>query len=38
MIPGGIWLAVRLIPMKVPAEVRATVAIRDVGTSVGKLE
>ena len=35
--PGGIWLAVRLIPPEVLAEARAKAAIRDVDRSVGKV-
>lgn len=35
--PGGIWLAVRLIPAEVLAEARATAATRDVDRSVGKV-
>lgn len=35
--PGGIWLAVRLIPPEVLAEARATAATRDVDRSVGKI-
>ena len=35
--PGGIWLAVRLIPPEVLEEARATAAIRDVDRSVGKV-
>jgi len=35
--PGGIWLAVRLIPSEVMEEARATVATRDVDRSVGKV-
>ena len=35
--PGGIWLAVRLIPPEVLAEARATAAIRSVDGSVGKV-
>jgi uncharacterized membrane protein YkvA (DUF1232 family) len=34
--PGGIWLAVRLIPPEVLAEARATAATRDLDRSVGK--
>ena len=33
--PGGIWLAVRLIPPEVLEEARATAATRDVDRSVG---
>lgn len=35
--PGGIWLAVRLIPPEVLAEARATAAARDVDRSAGKV-
>jgi len=35
--PGGIWLAVRLIPAGVLAEARATAAARDVDRSVGNV-
>jgi uncharacterized membrane protein YkvA (DUF1232 family) len=35
--PGGIWLAVRLIPPEVMEAARATAAIRDVDSSVGKV-
>jgi uncharacterized membrane protein YkvA (DUF1232 family) len=35
--PGGIWLAVRLIPAEVLAEARATAAARDVDRSVGNV-
>ena len=35
--PGGIWLAVRLIPPEVLEEARATTATRDVDRSVGKV-
>lgn len=35
--PGGIWLAVRLIPAEVLEEARATAASRDVDRSVGKV-
>jgi len=35
--PGGIWLAVRLIPPGVMEEARATAAVRDVDRSVGKV-
>jgi uncharacterized membrane protein YkvA (DUF1232 family) len=35
--PGGIWLAVRLIPPEVLAEARATAATRGVDKSVGKV-
>lgn len=35
--PGGIWLAVRLIPAEVLEEARATAASRDVDRSVGKI-
>jgi uncharacterized membrane protein YkvA (DUF1232 family) len=35
--PGGLWLAVRLIPPEVLAEARATAAARGVETGVGKL-
>jgi uncharacterized membrane protein YkvA (DUF1232 family) len=35
--PGGIWLAVRLIPPEVLDEARAKAAIRDVDRSVGKV-
>jgi len=35
--PGGIWLAVRLIPPEVLEEARATAATRDVDGSVGKI-
>jgi len=35
--PGGIWLAVRLIPPEVLEEARATAAIRSVDGSVGKV-
>ena len=33
--PGGIWLAVRLIPAEVMQEARATAATRDVNKSIG---
>jgi uncharacterized membrane protein YkvA (DUF1232 family) len=35
--PGGIWLAVRLIPPEVLAESRATAATRDIDRGVGKV-
>jgi len=35
--PGGIWLAVRLIPSEVMLEARATAATYDVDRSVGKV-
>ena len=35
--PGGLWLAVRLIPPEVLAEARATAAARDVESSAGKV-
>ena len=35
--PGGIWLAVRLIPPEVMNEARATAATQSVDRSVGKL-
>src|SRR5215216_2175676 len=35
--PGGIWLAVRLIPSEVLEEARAAVAIRDLDRGIGKL-
>ncbi len=35
--PGGIWLAVRLIPAEALAEARATAATRDIDRSVGKV-
>src|SRR5262245_33886776 len=35
--PGGIWLAVRLIPPGVLDEARAKAAIRDLDRSVGKV-
>jgi uncharacterized membrane protein YkvA (DUF1232 family) len=35
--PGGIWLAVRLIPAEVLAEARVTAAARDVDRSVGNV-
>ena len=35
--PGGIWLAVRLIPAEVMQEARATAALRDVDRSIGKV-
>jgi uncharacterized membrane protein YkvA (DUF1232 family) len=35
--PGGIWLAVRLIPPEVLEEARAAAASRDVDRSVGKV-
>jgi uncharacterized membrane protein YkvA (DUF1232 family) len=35
--PGGIWLAVRLIPPEVLAEARATAAARGVDKSLGKV-
>jgi uncharacterized membrane protein YkvA (DUF1232 family) len=35
--PGGIWLAVRLIPPEVLADARGTATIRDVDRSVGKV-
>ena len=34
--PGGLWLALRLIPPEVMAEARAAAAIRSVDRSVGK--
>jgi uncharacterized membrane protein YkvA (DUF1232 family) len=34
--PGGIWLAIRLIPAEVMVEARATAATYDVDKSVGK--
>jgi uncharacterized membrane protein YkvA (DUF1232 family) len=37
MTPGGIWLAVRLIPPEVLAEARTTAATRDLDKSVGKV-
>lgn len=37
IIPGGIWLAVRLIPAEVLAEARATAATREVDKSAGKV-
>lgn len=35
--PGGIWLAVRLIPADMMEAARATAATRDVDSSVGKV-
>jgi len=35
--PGGLWLAVRLIPPEVLAEARATAAIQGVDRSIGKI-
>ena len=35
--PGGIWLAVRLIPPGVLEEARATAATRDINRSAGKV-
>jgi uncharacterized membrane protein YkvA (DUF1232 family) len=35
--PGGLWLAVRLIPPEVLEEARVTAAARDVDKSVGKV-
>lgn len=35
--PGGLWLAVRLIPAEVMAEARATAATHDVDKSIGKV-
>jgi uncharacterized membrane protein YkvA (DUF1232 family) len=35
--PGGLWLAVRLIPAEVLAEARATAATQSVDRSVGKI-
>jgi len=35
--PGGIWLAVRLIPPEVLEEARVTVATRDVDRSAGRV-
>lgn len=35
--PGGLWLAVRLIPPEVLAEARATAAARGVERSIGKV-
>jgi uncharacterized membrane protein YkvA (DUF1232 family) len=35
--PGGLWLAVRLIPPEVLAEARVTAAVRDVDSSAGKI-
>jgi uncharacterized membrane protein YkvA (DUF1232 family) len=35
--PGGIWLAVRLIPAEVLTEARATAASRDIDRSAGKI-
>jgi hypothetical protein len=35
--PGGIWLAVSLIPPEVLEEARATTAARDIDRSVGKV-
>ena len=35
--PGGIWLAVRLIPPEVMAEARATAATRGVDARLGKV-
>jgi uncharacterized membrane protein YkvA (DUF1232 family) len=35
--PGGIWLAVRLIPPEVLAEARTTASTREVDKSVGKV-
>jgi uncharacterized membrane protein YkvA (DUF1232 family) len=35
--PGGLWLAVRMIPAEVLAEARLTAAGRDVDRSVGKI-
>lgn len=35
--PGGLWLAVRLIPPEVLAEARVTAAAREVDRSVGRV-
>ena len=35
--PGGLWLAVRLIPSEVMAEARVTAAAREVDRSAGKI-
>ena len=35
--PGGLWLAVRMIPAEVLAEARATAAAQNVDRSVGKI-
>lgn len=35
--PGGIWLAVRLIPSEVMEEARATAVVRDIDGSIGKV-
>jgi len=35
--PGGIWLAVRLLPPEVLADARAAAATRDIDKSVGKI-
>lgn len=35
--PGGLWLAVRLIPPEVLAEARATAATQDIDKSIGKI-
>ena len=35
--PGGLWLAVRMIPPEVLAEARATAASQDLDRSVGKI-
>jgi uncharacterized membrane protein YkvA (DUF1232 family) len=37
IVPGGIWLAIRLIPPEVLEEARATAATRAVDQSVGKV-
>ncbi|HLO33712.1 MAG TPA: YkvA family protein [Anaerolineales bacterium] len=37
LIPGGIWLAIRLIPPEVMAEARTAAATREVNRSAGKI-
>ncbi|HLO16865.1 MAG TPA: YkvA family protein [Anaerolineales bacterium] len=37
IVPGGIWLAMRLIPPEVLEEARATAATRAVDQSIGKI-
>jgi uncharacterized membrane protein YkvA (DUF1232 family) len=37
IVPGGIWLAIRLIPPEVLEEARATAATRAVDQSIGKV-
>ena len=38
IMPGGLWLAVRMIPPEVLAEARVTAATQGVDRSIGKLE